>query len=185
MKPLTLVIALFFLSVTLQAQYYEAIDSVPKRVKKSKLQKEEETAKDYIVMESILEGRRFVLEANYLSNSRGTRIPVNSGINFIMLDSARGVIQVGNDAGLGSNGVGGTTVEGSIMRWELRKDSKRRNFTASYTVMSAIGTYDVIMYVSPGGYASSRVSGNWSGSITFDGNIVQKSRSRVFKGRSY
>jgi hypothetical protein len=102
-----------------------------------------------------------------------------------MVDSVRGVIQVGNDAGMGSNGLGGTTVEGSIMRWELKKDTRRKNFTVSYTVMSAIGTYDVIMYVSPGGYASSRVSGNWSGSITFDGNIVHRSRSRVFKGRAY
>ncbi|MFN8209218.1 MAG: DUF4251 domain-containing protein [Bacteroidales bacterium] len=185
MKSLTVGIALLLFSITLQAQYYEAIDSVPKRVKKSKLEKEEQTAKDYQLMESILESKRFVLEATYLSNSRGTRIPVNSGINFIMADSTRGVIQVGNDAGIGSNGLGGTTVEGSIMRWELKKDTRRKNFTASWTVMSAVGTYDVIMYVSPGGYASCRVSGNWSGSITFDGNLVHKSRSRVFKGRSY
>jgi hypothetical protein len=185
MKSSASVITLLLVCFTLQAQYYEAIDSVPKHVKKSKQEKEAVVEKDYRIMETTLEGKRFVLEANYLSNSRGTRIPVNSGINFIMVDSVRGVIQAGNDAGLGSNGLGGTTVEGSIMRWELKKDTKRKNFTVSYTVMSAIGTYDVTLYVSPGGYASGRVSGNWSGSITFDGNIVHRSRSRVFKGRSY
>lgn len=133
----------------------------------------------------LLESRRFVLEANYLSNHRGTRIPVTSSLNFIMVDSVFGVLQVGNTGGLGYNGVGGITAEGEIRKYELTPLKNNRGYTLAMLLSTSIGTYDIMVSVSADGYASATLSGNWGGHLTWDGVIVPLNASKVYKGMSY
>lgn len=165
-------------------QYYETLDSVPKKVKKTKAEKEAEAFLAYQSMDSLVTSRRFVLEADYLSNNRGSRIPVTSTLNFLMADSLTGVIQVGSESGIGANGVGGTTARGNILRWKSITDSKKKSFTITYTVFSSIGTYDVVIFISPYGYATGRISGSFGGSLQFEGKVVPLRKSRVYQGSS-
>lgn len=133
----------------------------------------------------LLESRRFVLEANYLSNHRGTRIPVTPSLNFVMVDSVFGVIQIGNTQGLGYNGVGGITAEGEIRKYELTPLKNNRGYTLSMMLSTSIGAYDILISVSADGYASATLSGNWGGHLTWDGIVVPLGASKVYKGMSY
>src|SRR6056297_1996752 len=82
--------------------------------KKEKVEKYERLFQN---TKNILESKEFVLEAHYLGNKYGQRIPVSSTINFIMVDSSEAVLQIGNTTGVGYNGLGGITTDGRITAW--------------------------------------------------------------------
>jgi hypothetical protein len=182
MKALTFL--LVFISLNLQAQYYENVDSVPGTKEKKKAARALENQKQYEQMLQLVESRKFVLEADYLSDSKGLRIPVTSNLNFILVDSARGVLQVGSNAGMGSNGVGGVTAEGDVQRWRVTTNEKRKSISVDYTLLTHTGPYDVMLFVSPGGYTTGWISGIRGGKLMYDGKLIPRNRSRVFKGHS-
>ena len=130
----------------------------------------------------MLEGKDFVLEADYLANKIGDRVPVTSSLNFISVDSSVSVLQIGRNTGIGFNGVGGVTAEGKITRYKLQTDTKRKSFYLSYSVTTAIGSYDINMSVGADGYASATLSGTTSGQLTYTGYLVPVENSSVYKG---
>lgn len=151
-------------------------------VAQDKDDKKAELAKKYERMEQILENRDYVLEAQYLSDRYGNRVPVSSTINFIKVDSTEGIIQVGNHSGIGYNGVGGVTADGNITNYELKTNEKRKTFFIQMTVMTSIGTYDVHMSVGADGYATATLSGMRGGKLDYSGYIVPLQLTRTFEG---
>ena len=99
---------------------------------KKKEAKEKEAEATAALVDSLVYNRRFIIRADYLSNNRGSRIPVQQNINFIMVDSAEAVIQVGNNVGLGYNGVGGITTEGRITTYALTVSKKQTLYYLHY-----------------------------------------------------
>ncbi len=146
--------------------------------------KKERIEKQYKTTEHILENREFVLEANFLGNRYGQRIPVTSTLNFIMVDSTDAVIQIGSQSGVGYNGVGGITTEGQVTDFELNKNDKKNNFSLSMNVMTNLGIYDIFMNISADGHASARISGLRGGQLTYTGVIVPENQSYVYQGTS-
>ena len=74
----------------------------------SQRKKEEKKAKiesQYKLTDSLLKGKKFVLEAQFLKYSNGDRVNVVSTLNFISIDSLSAVIQVGLMQRVGYNGV--------------------------------------------------------------------------------
>ncbi len=141
----------------------------------------EHTAKlvDYMVKH-----RRFVLEADMLFDRYGQSYSVQSTINFVALDSLAGVIQIGNSMYIGSNGLGGVTIEGNIRNYEWEKNEKKGTYRVNYSVSSTSGTYEVNISIHSGGNADATVYGTFGGSIRYSGNLVYPSESRVYKGYS-
>jgi uncharacterized protein YdeI (BOF family) len=139
---------------------------------------------EYAATSAMLDSMQFVLEANMLRDARGNLANVTSNLNFIMVDSSTSVIQIGSNSSLGSNGVGGTTAKGSVSKWKVDKNDKKKSFTVSWTLMSSIGIYDVIIFVSADGTANATLSGITPGRLYFDGTIVPLAKSRVYEGRS-
>lgn len=133
----------------------------------------------------LLNGKRFVLEAQYLSGKMGDRKPVVPVLNFISVDSANAVIQVGSPQLVGYNGVGGITGEGKVTQWKLMKNEKRKNFTVFLTINSNIGIFNIQMSIDYSGYASASMTGLTSFMLTFDGMLVSREESVIFKGQSY
>ena len=188
------VVFLFFLtliSVPLYSQYEEPVmnDKEIKALEKEKRiaeKKQAEEAQKQLV-NYLLENKRFVLEADYLSGNSGSRVPVNSTINFIIVDSARAVIQLGNGYGMGYNGLGGITVDGKISRYDLSKKEGKRGVSYSLTIyiMSSLGQYDIHFWISQSGSADATISGNSYGRLTYSGDIVPIQKNRNYKGSSY
>lgn len=195
LKPKYFIIALFFIlplvTKTVYCQYDEPVMN-EKEIKalekeKRKAERKEEEEKQKKIVEYLLDNKRFVLEANYLAGTTGARIPVNSNINFIRVDSAQVVIQLANGWGMGYNGLGGITVDGNITKYDLKKKENKRglSYTLTLHVMSSLGLYDVIFWITQSGYTDATISGNTAGRLTYSGKIMPIEKSRTYKGSSY
>jgi hypothetical protein len=177
-----IIIQIFFFSVASASQETTNSLNFNNDLKQEKPDKKSEVEKKFKRMEQILGNREFVLEADYLSNQYGSRIPVTSTLNFIKVDSTDGVIQIGSNSGMGYNGVGGVTADGNITKYNLDINEKRKTFFIQMTIMTSIGTYDVSMSVSPDGYANATLSGMRRGRLNYSGNVVPLQATRTFEG---
>jgi hypothetical protein len=143
----------------------------------------EETAKmvDWMVIH-----RRFVLEANSVSNQTGERYQVSSRINFIAIDSNKITIQLASMSGIGGyNGMGGITADGTISQFKISKLGKKSNgYTIQVLCMTSIGSYDIFFSVSPNSNADASISGNWGGKLNYHGFLIPIEKSKIFRGMS-
>jgi hypothetical protein len=137
-------------------------------------------------VDSMISQRRFVLEADYVSGKTGSRVPVSSTLNFIIVDSAEVVLQLGSLSGVGYNGVGGITVEGNVTKYEMSKKEGKKGVSYSITIfiMSNLGVYDIQFWISSSGVADASVRGNTSGVLNYSGNLVPIYKSRIYKARA-
>ena len=141
-----------------------------------------ELEKQAVITEFMVTNQQFVLEADYLSDKRGTRVPVSSMINFIMIDSATATVQFGSAYTVGYNGVGGATLEGRVSNYKSITTGKQKQaYSVSWNFMSSLGTYDISLLVNPNGYADATIRGNWSGKLNYHGKLVPLQMSRVYK----
>lgn len=152
------------------------------RQERKELRKAQMEANFYI-LDSLLNSRTFVLKADYLRNRYGTMIPVVSNLNFIKVEGTEGILQTGSNIGFGYNGVGGVTAEGSIGTWEITKDSKKLSYTLHFSMLTNLGSYDVLMYISADNHASATIRGLSPGWLTWQGELYTIKNSRVFKGQ--
>jgi len=112
MKRIIIILILAFSSNVILAQ---TGDKNPAATRKEK--RNAEIEEQFQLNKSMLENRDFVLEADRLLDRRGNTVIVNSSINFIAVDSATAIIQIGSNYRLGPNGVGGVTAKGKITKW--------------------------------------------------------------------
>ena len=145
---------------------------------------EEEKTREIIT--DLVNSHRFILEADFIAGRSGSRHPVNSTLNFILVDSSEAVLQLGSPYGMGFNGVGGITIDGTVTKYELVEKKNRNSVSYSITlyIMSSLGTYDIQIWVSQSGYADATVRGNYSGSVVYSGKLVPLKQSRIYKGMS-
>ena len=153
------------------------------RQERKEVRKTQMTANFYI-LDSLLNSKSFVLEADYLQNGYGYRVPVVSGLNFIKVDELKGILQTGSDFRIGYNGVGGVTAEGSIGSWKIGKNLKALSHTIQFSLLTQIGYYDVFMIVSSDNHATATIRGSGRGQLTWDGHLETINNSRVFKGHN-
>jgi hypothetical protein len=157
----------------------------------NKLSKEEQKALkkeknlfNFMVIDSMLQRRSFVIEADYLENRYGERRPVQSNLNFIMVDSSNVVLQTGSDRINGSNGVGGVTAEGNVRDLNIVKNTKNYSFNLRFTIVTTIGIYDVDMTIYSNQLAKATITGLTSGKLVYNGRIKNLYDSQVYRGRN-
>jgi len=175
-RNLFLVTALISISVLVNAQDIKLNRQERKEVEKADL------AWNFYVLDSLFNTKSFVLEADYLQDKYGFRVPVPQNLNFIKVNDARGIIQTGNSFSMGSNGVGGVTAEGSLRYWKINKNDKRMSYTVRFNLATNIGFFDVFLSVNAANNAQATISGLGPGKLTWVGHIVTVDNSRVFKG---
>jgi len=151
-----------------------------KQLKKE--QQQEELAQKAALVQLMVEHHAFVLEADRLTDKRGNMANVPAMLNFVAADSVSGVIQIGSNAYVGMNGVGGITVEGTLANYEYSRNEKNGTYMVSYNVRSSVGNYDVRMTVFPDARAQATISSNWPGRVNYSGRLVPPAASRVWKG---
>jgi hypothetical protein len=131
----------------------------------------------------MVEQQQFVLEADYLSDKYGQRVPVTPTINFVLIDSLVGTVQFGDAMAVGYNGVGGITVDGRVTKYEYSVIGKKKDsYSIRLILMSSIGTYDITLLINSQGYGDAQIRGNWSGQLNYHGKLVPLTLSRVYKG---
>lgn len=189
MKKLAILVSFLLMVVVIQAQDTQILKDTLSRKeirKKRKEARQEEMQKQFEITYQMLLNRSFVLEADYIRNQRSPNIPVNYLLNFVMIDSAQSVIQIGSDRsnGLGHNGLGGVTAKGNISSYKLERDNKHLTCTLSFSVNSILGYFDVFMNISASGYASATISGIHYGKLIYDGSVKPLEESNIYIGRS-
>ena len=174
-----------FISGGLAAQDKQAVKSAKKEAaQRKKVEKAMQAERQYKAMDSLLKGKKFVLEARFLKTRDGNRSTVSSILNFISVDSLSATIQVGTMQRAGYNGVGGYTVQGKIQSWKLETDPGHKNFYLMMTVQGNRNTYDVSMNIDGSGYADATLTALNSGRLTFEGNVVSKEETVIYKGQT-
>ncbi len=173
------------LPVFAQAQELSKKEQKALQKQLNKEQQEEENAKRAVMVGLMIEAQTFVLEAERLQDNRGNTVNVSSMINFIACDSVNGVVQIGSDLYIGGNGVGGVTVEGPVSNYKYTFNEKKGTYSLSFNIRSTLGSYDVRMSVYGEGRAEATVTSNWPGRLSYSGDLVQPSSSRVYKGISF
>jgi hypothetical protein len=186
MKTILSLVLVLLISGGLFAQENSNQSSESKETKMSK--KEQRKAlqqKLFAEKEALLNSKQFVLEADYFISRQGNRISVPSSINFIMVDSTEGIVQLGTNSGMGANGVGGVTAKGKISGWVLEPDSKKNNFSLRFNVNSAIGFFTVTMNIPVDGKTLAFINGSaYFDQFDYQGKLIPLSESNAFKGRS-
>ena len=113
MRAISIVIIMVLLGGSAIAQTKEEKKAAKKAKKEAKL--EQDKANTAMLM-SLVESKKFVLEANTLFDRTGVSYVLNSSLNFIGFDGVNSTIQLAFDQLIGWNGVGGVTIDGKITK---------------------------------------------------------------------
>ncbi len=173
-----LAIGLLYISVAGNAQDRKASRQDRAEMRKSV------TLANFAVLDSLLSQKSFVLEAYYLANQYGDRIPVSPTVNFIQVNSTRGILQTGVYSTLGYNGVGGVTTEGEIGAWKVYKNFKNYTYSLRFTLHTTLGIYDISLSVNADNHARAVITGLTPGQLIYEGQLQSVGASRVFKGHN-
>ena len=156
-----------------------------KKIEKAarKQEKKENLAKNkFAVLESI-DNMSFVIEANTIQGNSLYTYQVNSNTNFIKVEGDHLVLQTASNYGLGYNGLGGITLIGQIVDFEVDegKGNKATRITAQVTSPVA-GHSTIFLTISSNGYSTARFSDNWGNRLVFNGEFHPLENSRVYQG---
>ncbi|MCT4590760.1 MAG: DUF4251 domain-containing protein [Carboxylicivirga sp.] len=156
------------------------------RKERREIQKQEQKAlseQQAKVLALAIDKKHWVLEANTLSNKRGSTVNVNSTLNFIAVEGEEAFVQLGSNSGMGQNGVGGVSVRGKVTKYEVKKNEKKGTYFITVYVTSALGSFDIRLDSNPDGQiANATVQGNRSSRVQYRGIIVPIPQSSVYKG---
>jgi hypothetical protein len=150
---------LFVIGISLIPYNCKAQDIKLTRQEKKDL-RQTELNTNYQAIDTLIERKTFVIEADYLQDQNGSPVPVNSVLNYILVDSVRVVLQTGSNFRSGYNGVGGVTAQGNIQNYK-----------------------DVSMNISANTNATAIITGLSRGSLTWKGYIQNLYKSDVYKGQ--
>lgn len=177
------VISFFLIMVSSKgiSQEFNSKDAALTRQEKKEARKAQLYA-NFKAIDTLIQSKTFVLEADYLQDIYGQQIRVPSMLNFIKVESPEVTLQTGSNAYVGLNGVGGVTAEGNISNWTVNADEKHLNYTVRFTTMTNIGTYDIFLRINADATAQATISGFSRGKLTYKGNLVAPYNSVVYKG---
>ena len=186
MKLLSALLISLFIITGLSAQDTKNTkESAKENARIKKEERDKKIENEFRLTDELINSKSFVLEAQSLRNTRGVQVQVSTLLNFISIDSADAILQIGSMSRSGFNGVGGITEEGRISNWKVNKDEKRKSFNLFMTVQSKFNTYDITMFIDYSGHAEATITGLRAGRLTFTGDLVSRENSSIFKGQAH
>lgn len=145
--------------------------------------KNQENQEKLEALYKIVESRKFIVEANSVSNNEGETFTVSPSINYFYVDSLNSTIQLSFEGLIGWNGIGGITADGSIDKYDLSPLKQGKPITLTGMIIGrAGGNTQFVMYVNSEGMATVSITGNWGNTINFQGRLLTLAESKVFKG---
>lgn len=187
MKKLGIIIIAALLAVYAYPQEEQNVDRKTARKlerEQRKLQKELITQSTSRLVDSLINNRNFIIEAQYIGDQTGQRVVVDEKINFIIVDSSKIVIQYGSmGALLGYNGLGGITTDGNITKFEVKRTGRdKESYSIQLSAMTSVGMYDIFILISPDGNSTATIGGLSRGKLVYYGNVIPIKGARIFKG---
>ena len=197
MKRLIIIFCLLFgVLVTVQAQ--EEMSEEPAQTEepaksKKELKKEKKAAKKaarkqaqteaMIKSNAMVVGQAWVLEATTLQGRQGQMYNLDPTINFVIVDGENGSIQLGFNGIVGWNGVGGVTLDGRIISYEVKEPKKEGQGAKVTARFQGPGVNATLQLTAAGEFGDVVLNGTFSNTrLTFRGKLVHPSESRVYKG---
>lgn len=177
MVSLFLIFGFFLISLNSNSQNVKLSRQERKAVREAQMNA------NFYILDSLLNAKSFVLEADYLLDRYGLKIPVVSTLNFVKVDESKGILQTGSNSNFGYNGVGGVTAEGNVGVWKVFKDFKHLSYRLQFTLNTLIGIYDISMMVTSDNHATATITGLGPGKLTWEGHLETVNNSRIFKGQ--
>lgn len=181
-KILVLLIGLVAVVSSLMAQENEKNKRLT-RDEKKELKAQEQAAAIELTTQ-IISDTAYVLEADFLNNKKGQRIPVSSMINFILVNGDKAMFQFGTAMSAGYNGVGGLTLEGNVNSYEVSKRKRGGSYFIRFAIATTLGSMDITLDIMATGTAGATISTIKGDRLYYSGNIVSISTSRIYKGMS-
>jgi hypothetical protein len=84
---------------------------------------------------------------------------------------------------IGTNGLGGFTINGVIRDYTVKKNPKKNTYTIMFILNSPLGIYNLSMSTSSDGRADATVRAHFGGQVRYSGWLKHPSESAVFKGQ--
>lgn len=139
----------------------------------------------YNVARLQMKHRKFVLTSSQITINHSPLLNVSDNTNFVLLDSARSVVQVSPGYGGGPNSVGGFTVTGDVTNFKEKID-KNGDVTITYRLSAPIGSSEVrILLYNGSNRAEATVNPTfYRGRATLYGTIKALD-ANYFEGRSF
>lgn len=186
MKNIISALVMVLLGTNLFAQQNTSTKEGDKPTKQErKKEQDAQRALQFNTTKALVNSRQFVLKADFLIDRNGQRISAPSELNYIMVDSARAMVQTGKNSGHGANGVGGYSASGKITDWKVESNEKQRSINIQINVNTDNGFLTVFINISPGGRTKATVNGNQSFELyAYEGKLVPLENSGVYEGRS-
>jgi len=154
-----------------------------KQAKKEARAREEAMNKE--LTKKMIESRKFVLEADFVSGKQGQRISVTRTFNFIVVNGDKVAFQFADGSHVGYNGVGGSFEEGNLREYKF-KTNKKGMYFVDFRIVSSGGT--LFVHLSAIGATlrvDATIKGTSSAQLNYSGYLVPLDKSRVYKGVSF
>ncbi len=182
MKKIVFLVFTMLITVVLAGQDVK-VTSKAERKAQRKLEKEK-IEKDMIVQtEKAIMSGNFVLKADQIRNKYGNMLMVNSTLNFVAVKGRDVYVQFGTESGMGYNGIGGITVKGNVVDYELTRDKKNSGYSLKLTTSGTFGFLTIYLRSNiTGDIADARVQSNWGSTLIFSGDVVPITGSHIYKG---
>lgn len=182
MKVINMLFVLLLVSVAAFAQETKEDKKAAKKARKA--EQERIALENTETLRIICATKMFVLEAQTLRGGSGMTFNLNPNTNFVGFDGENSTIQLSFNNLAGWNGVGGVTVDGKIVKFDIKAKEGKPGFNMDINVQNKGGGGLVIMSfrVSSDGNANVDMRGNWGERLSFQGRIVPLSQTTVYKG---
>ncbi len=137
-------------------------------------------------MLALLQSKHWVLEANTLYNRQNQAFQINPTLNFVGVNGDNGAIQLSLGNVMGWNGVGGVTLDGQILDYQVQagKNNQAPQVTMRFRGNAGVGSARIVITVNASGQATAKYTGDQGQRITFAGQLVSLANSSVYKGQS-
>ena len=151
---------------------------------KSKKEKREEARKASLeIVKAAAQDSMFVIEANTLRGRNTFSQFVSSNTNFVKFEGEEVVIQTANPFGVGYNGLGGITLNGDVLQYNLSKDEKGVRIIAQIS-SPFLGHSTLNISISANGNSNAILRTNRGGYLQIDGDMALLKDSRHYEGTS-
>ncbi|MBL7111197.1 MAG: hypothetical protein ISS19_04575 [Bacteroidales bacterium] len=131
-----------------------------------KLEKETGQLLAFSRIDSLVNSRQFVFQAEYNQGS---------DMVFVVVDSLFGEVQNGNRNNL----------QGQITHCEVKKNEKKKNLTVSIKMRGEIYTADAFLFIDSYGNGKATVKSEFPGNFSFFGRVVEFENASIYEGPSH
>lgn len=187
-KILLLVLVAFF---ALEVNTVVAQDKLTKKEqrkldRKERKEEEKELLKEYKeAYYKIVEDFSFLIEANTVNIDNRRTYNVNNDLTFFKIEGDKFLLQTSDLRKMGYNGLGGITIEGRILDYQVKKGEEGKPITVNAKVMSAVLGHSIVnITILSNGQGMARIQDSRGNDITFRGPTYSLEGMTAFEGQT-